>query len=72
MGWRMIGYSLTPGYRIYYCEQCAEAPADTILDGDALCETCARAQARIQRLLQADDDVRRQWRAMTAEQLWKQ
>lgn len=60
----MIGYPLTPGYRIYYCEQCAEAPADTILDGDALCETCARAQAR--------REVQRTWQAVTAAQLWKQ
>jgi hypothetical protein len=49
---------------IYYCEQCAEAPADTILHGDALCETCAQARARI--------DVRELWAAKTkADAAWR-
>lgn len=47
----------------YYCEQCSEEPADTILDGDALCETCARAQYR--------RAVQREWRAVTAAQLYQ-
>ncbi len=48
----------------YFCDQCREAPADTIHNGDALCRSCRNRQAKL--------DVRRAWQAVTFSNLYRQ